>query len=234
MDLARTPASNDAFFREVDDEVRRERMQQAARRYGAIVAGVVVVGLLALAAWLFWQHRQEAAAGERGETMTAAMSALAAGNRAGAAKPLAALAASDAKGYAPLARLLQADIAVQARKPKDASATFMAVANDAAAPQPLRDLALVRATTLDFDTLPPAQVVARLKPLAVPGNAWFGSAGEMTALAEIKLGRRREAGALLAAVAKDATVPSSLRERAGQLAGDLGVEVVPANDNARP
>ncbi|WP_419828125.1 tetratricopeptide repeat protein [Sphingomonas sp.] len=231
--MARTPASNDAFFREVDDEVRRDRVEQAVRRYGRAAAIVVVVALLALGAYLIWQHRREAAAGENGERLAGAMAALAAGDRPGAQKPLDALASDDAKGYGPIARVLLADVAVQAGKPADAASKFTAVANDGGAPQPIRDLALVRATALSFDTLAPAEVIRRMKPLAVAGKPWFGSAGEMTALAEIRSGQTKAAGALLGAIANDPTVPQSIRDRVGQLAGDLGVEVVQAGDSGR-
>jgi hypothetical protein len=37
-------------------------------------------------------------------------------------------------------------------------------------PSPLRDLATVRQVAL-FDTLKPEDIITRLKPLAVPGNA---------------------------------------------------------------
>ena len=70
-------------------------------------------------------------------------------------------------------------------------------------------------------------MIARLQPLAKPGEPWFGSAGEMTALAMIKQGRKQEAGQLLVAIAKDQGVPDALRGRAGQLAASLGAEVGP-------
>ena len=63
-----------------------------------------------------------------------------------------------------------------------------------------------------------------MKPLAVPGGPWFGSAAEMTALALIKQGKRAEAGKLFAAVARDKRVPESLRSRSVQIASSLGVD----------
>jgi len=69
-------------------------------------------------------------------------------------------------------------------------------------------------------------VVARLKPLAVPGNAWFGSAGELVGAAYLKQGRPELAGPLFAQIAKDKTVPETLRARARQLAGVLGVDAI--------
>ena len=63
-----------------------------------------------------------------------------------------------------------------------------------------------------------------MKPLAEPGNPWFGSAGEMTAMAMLKQGKKAEAGRMFAAIAADEQVPSSIRARAVQIAGTLGVD----------
>jgi hypothetical protein len=68
-------------------------------------------------------------------------------------------------------------------------------------------------------------VINRLQPLAVTGNPWFGSAGELTAMAMLKQNRVGEAKRLFAAIAADRTVPQSLRDRAGQIAGTLGAAV---------
>ena len=74
--------------------------------------------------------------------------------------------------------------------------------------------------------LNPQTVVDRLKPLATPGNPWFGSAGELVAMAYMKQGKEELAGPLFAAIAKDDDVPQTLRSRARQLAGLLGYDAV--------
>jgi hypothetical protein len=98
------------------------------------------------------------------------------------------------------------------------------VMDDKGLAQPYRDLAAVRLTALEFDQMPPTDVIARLKPLTVAGNPWFGSAGEMTAMALLKMGRKDEAGRLFAAIAADDTVPDTIRSRAVQIAGTLGID----------
>ncbi len=223
--MARTPQTDQAFLREVDDEVRRERMTKLAQRYGMMIAVAVVVVLLAFGGILFWQHHREAAAGERGDQLTAAMASLSAGNADKARLSLDTLGGTGDKGYAPLAHLLLADMAVRDGKLPDAVNRFMAVANDEGIAQPLRDLALVRATALGFDTLAPQEVMRRMTPLIGTGRPWTGSAGELIALAQLKQGQGKAAAATLAVVAKDVTVPRTLRERAAQLAADLGVDV---------
>lgn len=226
--LALTPQNNDAFFREVDDEVRRDRVEKAARRYGVIVGVVVVLALVALGGTLWWRSHRADVAGVHGEQLTAAMSDLSAGHDAQATKTLQTLVDAGDKGYASLARMLLADMAVKNNKPADASKGFLALANDTAAPKDLRDVALLRATSIDFDRLPPAEVVNRLKPLAVAGEPWFGSAGELTGIAYIRMNQPKQAGQLFAAIAKDKTVPASIRSRVAQLAGDMGVDAEPA------
>ena len=67
-------------------------------------------------------------------------------------------------------------------------------------------------------------MVARLKPIAVPGNAYFGSAGELLGMAYLELGKPDEAGKLFAEIGKDEKVPGTLRARMRQLAGGLGFD----------
>ena len=70
----------------------------------------------------------------------------------------------------------------------------------------------------------PDQVIARLQPLAKTEIPWFGSAGEMTALALIKQGKTKEAGQLFARIAKDQNASPSVRNRSIQISGSLGVD----------
>ena len=98
------------------------------------------------------------------------------------------------------------------------------IAGDSGLPKPYRDAALVRQTALEFDQMKPEDVISRLEPLAKPGEPWFGTAGELTALAMVKQGKRQEAGQLFAAIARDPGVPQTIRARAVQVAGSLGVD----------
>src|SRR3546814_16694210 len=77
------------------------------------------------------------------------------------------------------ALLIKAALALEGGDNKAAIAQYKAIAADTRLAPPFRDLALIRQTALEFDTLKPQEVVDRLKPLATEGNPWFGSAGEM-------------------------------------------------------
>jgi hypothetical protein len=227
LKLASTPPTNEAFLREVDDELRRDQFASIWQRWGRWIIVGIVAALFALGGFLFWQSRQVEAAGVEGEQLSGAMDDLAADKTQGLTPRLNALTTSKVPGYKAAAALTLADLAVQKGDLKSAAKQFGAVAADTSLAQPYRDLALVRQTATEYDTLKPEQVVARLKPLAIPGNPWFGSAGEMVGVAYMKLNKPDLAGATFKAMIADQQVPSTIRSRVVQLAGIFGVDATP-------
>ncbi|CAN5246329.1 hypothetical protein BH09PSE3_BH09PSE3_13850 [soil metagenome] len=226
--MASTPPTNEAFVREVDDELRRDRFASIWQRWGLWIIAAIVAALLALAGFLYWQAHRAEVAGVEGEQLAGAIDDLAIDKLQGLTPRLNALAASKTPGYKAAAKLTLADLAVQKGDMKSAAAQFGAVAADASLAQPYRDLALIRQTASEYDTLPPEQVVTRLKPLAIPGNPWFGSAGEMVGVAYMRLNKPDLAGATFKAIIADEQVPGTIRSRIVQLAGIYGVDATSA------
>ena len=225
-------AQQDVFMREVDDALREDQLKSALTRYG-VIAGIAVVALLAaLGGWLWWREHQQAVAGEQGEKYMVALDQVEAGQLGPANAALSPLAGEGPAGTRATAMLMQAGIAAEQGRKAEAAKIYAQVATDGAMPQPYRDLATIRDVALNFDALPPETVIARLKPLAVPGNPWFGSAGELVGAAYLKQGRNDLAGALFAQIAKDPTVPETLRTRTRQMSGLLGVDAIVDVDNA--
>jgi hypothetical protein len=230
----RRAAQENVFLREVDDALRTDDTLHLLRRYGVIVGVIIVLALATLAGWMLWTNHVAHVAGVKGENFAIALDQVEAGRYDPAKTSLNQLVAGGGPGYAGSARLVEGGIALDQKKPQDAAKIFAAVAADTTAPQPYRDLATIREMAIRFDQVPPQTVIDRLKPLAVPGNPWFGSAGEMVGVAEIRAGRKAEAGALFAQMAKDLTVPESLRRRASQLATELGIDPGDAPSAASP
>jgi hypothetical protein len=227
--LAKSPqipldSNDEAFLREVDEGVRRDQVLSLWQRYGKLGIAVLLLFLGAVAGGLWWREDQARMAGVAGEDVLMAIDKISVGDTAAARPVLDRLAKDGPKGYAPLAQMLQAADAVGANDNAKAIRLLDAVAADTSNAQSLRDAALVKSVRLGFDRLPPATVIARLKPLAVPGNPWFGVAGEMTAMAHVKAGEVDKAKPLLIAIVRDANLPGSLRGRVAQLALSLGVE----------
>ena len=228
--MARPPATaaDEAFLREVDEGLRRDQIAAAARRWGRIAIVAVGLALAALGGFLYWQHRGEQRRGVEGEQLQAALEDFDAGRTRQAATALAPLEQAGADGTRASARLAQAELLLGNSDMKGALARFGAIADDGALAQPFRDYATLRRTAIEFDTLPPQQVIERLQPLTVSAKPWFGSAGEMTAIAYLRQNRRDLAGRLFGQVARADGVPDSIRQRAVQMAGLLGVDAAPS------
>ena len=216
--------SSETFLREVDENLRRDRLRDTAKRYGGWIAAGLVLFLLAIGGWLYWQERQRAKSAADSEELAAIYKDIGAGKADTTVPRLDALAAKGGDVTRASALFTAAAVAIEKGDRATAIAKYRAVIEDDDLPQPYRDLALIRATALEFDTLKPDEVVARLQPLTKAGEPYFGSAGELTAAALIKQGKNAEAGRLFAAIAADRQVPDSLRARAVQIAGMLGVD----------
>ena len=218
----------ESFIREVDEEYRRDKLAQFWTRYGRWLLVALGLGLLALAGFLYWREERNRTAGEFGTELMQAAEQLEAGNTEDAGPVFARAATSDEPGYEALGRLAQAAIAANDGKAAEAAKLYAAIAAADDIAQPFRDLATVRQLMLQFDTLPYATLTARLKPLAQPGNPWFGSAGEMLAVAHMRAGKPELAAPLFAAIAKDTGVPASIRARTSQMASMLGASTLPS------
>ena len=222
----RDNAEQEALLREVDDAVRQGDTEEFLTTWGKPLLGVLLVGLVGFGGYLFWDSRQEAAMEKNSEVLVSALDQVNVGNLNSSYEGLEELASKGDGASSAAAGMLRAGIAAQQRRPEEAARLFAAVAADDGAPQVMRDLAKVREIAVKYDTMKSADIIAALKPLAVPGNPYFGSAGEMVAHAYLDQGKEAEAGAMFAQIAKSDNVPETLRSRARQMAGVLGVDAI--------
>ncbi|MDQ0836737.1 tetratricopeptide repeat protein [Sphingomonas faeni] len=130
------PKTDQAFLREVDEELRRDQLAGFWTNWGIWVGVAVVAALAALAGFLYWQHHNGEAAGVEGEQLQAAYDSLGANNAAAASKPLAELAKSNRDGYRALALFTQADVLLQKDDLKGAAAKLGAIAADTSLAKP--------------------------------------------------------------------------------------------------
>ncbi|MFU7527956.1 tetratricopeptide repeat protein [Qipengyuania sp. ASV99] len=217
---------DEILMREIDEAVRQEDTTQFLRKYGAVLGGGFALLIAAMLGYWYWDSSTETGLERQSEAIIGALDSVDAGDFAGADEKVAPLVEDGSPGARTVARFLQAASALEQGEQARAVELYAAIAADPEAPQPMRDLALIREISTNFDDREPADVIARLERLAVPGNAFFGSAGELVAIAHLEAGNRDEAGALFAEISKDEEIPETLRSRARQMAGLLGVDAI--------
>jgi hypothetical protein len=223
--LAQPPDITETFVREVDENLRRDQLRDITKKYASWIIGAVVLFLVASGGFIYWQDYQRKKNEQAVEQLAQVFTDISKGQVQTAPARLDKLSDAHAKAVRAAAQFGRAAVAINQNDTKLAIAKFQALAGDSSMPKPFRDLALIRQTALEFDSLKPEEVVSRMQPMTKPGAPWFGSAGELTGMALIKQGKTAEAGRLFAAIARDQQAPEQLRGRAIQMASSLGVDV---------
>jgi hypothetical protein len=222
--LAQPPDISETFVKEVDENLRRDRINDFFKENGSWLIAGLILFLAACGGLIWYQQYRENRTEAQVEQLAQIYKAIAVGNTSKVPQQLDELSTSGSKAVRASALFTRAAFAVQENDNKLAIATYKKVRDDSSLPDAYRNAALVRETALEFDQLDPQQVIAQLAPIAKAGNPWFGSAGEMTALALIKAGKTKQAGELFAMLAKDKSVPESIRNRSIQISGSLGAD----------
>src|SRR6185503_3705337 len=143
--------SDESLFREVDEEVRRQKLQDLWSRWGNVFIAVSVVVILAVAGFKGWQYWQARQAEEAARGYFAVLALAETGKPDEAAKQFAEVAAGSHRGYALLARLnLAAEHAAAGRR-DEAVKIYDEVAASPSTDPNLRIAARLRAALLLLD-----------------------------------------------------------------------------------
>lgn len=208
------------IFREIDEELRYEKLQRLWRRYRVVIIALVAGLILGTAGYVGWKDYAEKQAQERARAFAAALDAAAQPDDAAALAALDAVAAGS-DGYAALARLQKAAVELRSGNTAGAVAVYESLAADTSVEATFRDLAVVLLAVNSLDTGEPDELIARLAPLTADGNAWRHSARELTALLMLRKGDTAGARDLLTALSADVAAPAGLRQRAEELLAGL-------------
>jgi len=201
------------IFHEVDEEVRRERLQKLWERYSIYIIALAVLVVAGIGAWRgyeWWLGKQAVAAGAQFEQ---ALTLGEQGKHAEAEQAFAKIAADAPKGYRVLARFRAAAELAQ-DKPAEAVKAYDQIAADGSLGQTLQDLAALRAGMLLVDTAPLADMEKRLTPLTEPSRSFRASARELLALSAWHNKDVTAAKKYLDMIAADAETPAGVRARA--------------------
>ena len=215
---------NDSVFREIDEELRRDRLLALWRKYGrfVIVSAVAVVAIVSMkVGWSEYTHRQ---ALETSAEYYAANELLQQGNEDAARAAFGRIAEEGSEGYAALARLHEAARISSKGDIEGAIRIYDEIAEDGGAPRTLRNLALILSAYRRIDREDPETLLSEVEPLTAEDSPWRHSALEITALIALRSGERPKAREIYTKLAADPDAPQMLRQRAQDMTTALGEE----------
>ncbi|MBK1665698.1 hypothetical protein CKO38_14340 [Rhodospirillum rubrum] len=223
---AETDPQQDALFREVEEDLRHERLAEIWKQYGGLIIAAAVVVVLAVAGVQGWRVYQADQRAEQAARFDAARDRLAKGDNA-ALEDLAALAADRSSGYAPLAALRRAAALADEGKTDEAIQGYRGLINDSAADPVFRDAARVLAVLHGLTLLDPAEIGGLLQPLRDGTGPWRPLAEELAAVSSLRQGDSKAAIEILRGILGDPQAPRGVRQRAGGLLAALGASPTP-------
>lgn len=203
---------NDEFIREVDEEYRRDKVAEVWKRYNSLIIGVIVVVVVGVGGYRYWEGVQLSRAREASARFSEAISLVQQNKDAEAEKVFADLAKAGPSGYAMLSRFRLAS-AVAAGNAEAGVKEFGALAADSGVDSVWRDLARLRGAMLKMDIGDGATAQPDLELLAVSSGPWRHTAREMLGLLNLQRNDYTAAGRWFDAIAKDAETPGDLRRR---------------------
>ena len=201
------------IFQEVDEEVRRERLQKLWQQYGNFVIAVCILIVAVVGAWRGYEWWQTKKAGESGAAFENAVTLAEAGKHQDAEAAFAKLSLDGTAGYRALARLREAAELAHTDKAAAVKA-YDEIAADKSAGEIMQELAAVRAGFLLVDTTPYSEMRQRLEPLTASGKTFRHSARELLALSAWKSDDTNAARQWTGMIITDPQSPQGIRSRA--------------------
>jgi hypothetical protein len=216
--------SDTDIFREVEEDLQRERFEKFWKQHGNKIIGAVALILVGFGGYRLWDNYRAGQAAVAGVKLVAAADLQRDGKGTEAKAAFEALAADAPGSYRVLARLrLAADLAA-ASKTDEAVAAYDSIGKDSGVDLTLKEFAQVQAAQLRLDKAELAEMETRLNPLTTGDNPWRHSARELLGLASLKAGKFSVADGQFQQILADRSSPQGLLKRA-----QIVLQVIEAN-----
>ena len=210
-------SDSDSFFREVSEEVRRDRMFRLWKKYGPYAIAAIVAVIAGTAALNWWQHQQRQAARELGGVFLST-------DIADPEQQRQLIERADGQAET-LARLRLAAATAESGDRQEAARLYREVANAGGLAPAYADLARLQAIRLALPDMDPAEAVSELEPLTAEGAPYRLLALELRAVAQLNAGQTEAAHADLRTILESSNATRELIERAAALLVASGGEL---------
>jgi hypothetical protein len=213
--------NNDSLLREVEEEIRRERMQKLWERYNGLILGGAFLVVLAVGGYKYLEYRRVTLAQTAGSEFAAAQQLGVDKKNEEAAKAFQQIAKSGPPGYAALAKLHLAGSAIKAGKADEAIAAYESLIDEPGVDRLLKNFAQLQIAALQIGTADFTDVKNRLTPLASDDSAYKTTAQELLGVAAFKAGKLDEARKYLEPLLLDPSASRGLQERLKVVMGEI-------------
>jgi len=234
--------SDDSFIREVEEELRNERLKDFWSKFGNYIIALAVLIVIGTASYRIYEWYQFDRSSKAGDAFMEAVRLSDENKPDEAIAALKSLGTKNTTTYKGLANLRLAAELAKKGESKAAIEAYDAVAADDSADQNLRTIARVRAAMLLVDHGTIADVESRVGQLTGPSAPYRFAAREALGLAYLKSSDLDKAHAQFTELSNDTATPQNQRRRVrimldfiasrgGPRTGDANAPAAPASND---
>lgn len=205
---------DDQFIREVNEELREDRLKQFWDKYKVYIIGAAVLVVAGTAGYRGWEYYTKTQAASSGDRFIEAIALSDDDKHDEAIAKLEALGRDGFGQYPALAKLRIASELADAEKFEEAISAYDEIAADGSFNEAFQSVARLRAGLLLVDHGDLAEVEAHLSDLATAGKPFRHSAREGLGLAYFKAAELKKAYAQFKAISDDTESAGGARSRA--------------------
>lgn len=203
-------------FKEVDEELRRDRLLALWKRFGAYIIGAAVALVLVVAGRAFWTDYIDTKRQAESNAYDEALATFQADSEAGRSA-LKAIVDGGNDGYAALARFRLAAALQQSGQAEEAVSQYEALSADGSLNARLRGLAGLMMAGLYIDLGREIEAREVLISLVANSQGWRLSATEFVGFLDFRSGNLEEARSIFISLSVDQSAPQAMRDRAREM-----------------
>jgi len=204
------------IFQEVEEDVRRERLEKLWKEYGDYVIAAASILIIGAAGYQLWRYHDAQARAKASNDYMAAQQLLDSGQSHAAAEAFARLSQDAPSGYAKISELQQADALLASGDRPHALMVYKRIADGG--DEMLSAIARIRIGWATAETASKTELQADLAPLTAANSPWRPMAREILAYADYRSGEEGQALVEYKSLSQDTNAPPGVRQRAHAMA----------------
>jgi len=213
----------DDIFKEVDEELREERLTKIWKRIGPYVIGILSGTIIITSAVIGYREYDETQRQNWGVQFAEAMNLSEEGNWQESLDLFETLTEKTNLGYKTLSLFQAASLYAKNGDKEKALEIYQSLESEAL-DENFRDLATLMLIYLQFDNADPEILEKRIEKLASKGNPWYYNAVELKGFLFAKQKNKEKQIEIFNILSKDNKAPEGVRTRANDMLAILGEE----------
>lgn len=205
--------AEDAFFKEVSEDIKNENMQKLWDKYGLYIIAVMAIVLTAAVSFETFKSWKVKRNQTWSDTYSYALNLQNQGRYDESKVILDKIQKSNNGIYGDIAKLQTSNILFEQGKNAEALVLLEEIVNDPKANQKMKDMSAIKLASYKLDSAPKEEIITLLAPLSENEGSWKNIAKEMLAMLEIREGNIDGAKNLYQQILDTENLPDGLKLR---------------------